>query len=51
EPLFSTKVYGVGLGMSTVKQIMKQHGGDIDIESEFGKGTKITLWLPKGADK
>lgn len=46
EPLFSTKGFGVGLGMSAVKQIMKQHGGGIEIESEEGKGTSVILWLP-----
>ena len=46
EPLFSTKSFGVGLGMPTVKQIMEQHGGGIEIESEEGKGTTIILWLP-----
>ena len=46
EPLFSTKGFGVGLGMPTVKQIMEQHGGGIDIESDEGEGTTITLWLP-----
>ena len=46
EPLFSTKGFGVGLGMPTIKQIMQQHDGDIDIESEEGKGTTMTLWLP-----
>ncbi|MDH5483829.1 MAG: PAS domain S-box protein [Gammaproteobacteria bacterium] len=47
EPLFSTKGFGVGLGMPTVKQIMKQHNGGIDISSIEGKGTTVTLWLPK----
>ena len=46
EPLFSTKGFGVGLGMPTVKQIMQQHGGGIEIESEESKGTQVSLWLP-----
>lgn len=46
EPLFSTKTYGVGLGMPTVKQIMEQHDGGIEVKSEEGKGTTVTLWLP-----
>jgi len=46
EPLFSTKNFGVGLGMPIVKQIMELHRGGVDIESEPGKGTTISLWLP-----
>ena len=46
EPLFSTKTFGVGLGMPTVRQIMKQHGGGIEIDSEESKGTSVILWLP-----
>lgn len=47
EPLFSTKSFGVGLGMPTIKQIMQEHGGGVEIGSEVGKGTSVTLWLPK----
>ena len=45
EPLFSTKGFGVGLGLPVVKQIMEQHGGGIEIETEEGRGTKVCLWL------
>ena len=46
EPLFSTKGFGIGLGLPTVKQIIEQHGGDIQIDSVVGQGTTVTLWLP-----
>lgn len=46
EPLFSTKSFGAGLGLSTVKQIVVQHGGTVGIESEIGAGTRVTIRLP-----
>ena len=47
EPLFSTKSIGVGLGMPVVKQIMEQHDGGVEIDTEVGRGTSVTLWLPR----
>jgi PAS domain S-box-containing protein len=47
EVLYSTKGFGVGLGMPTVKHIIKQHGGSIQIDSHPGEGTTVTLRLPK----
>jgi signal transduction histidine kinase len=46
EPLYSTKGFGVGLGLAVVQQIMQQHGGGVEISSEKDVGTKVTLWLP-----
>ena len=46
EPLFSTKAFGVGLGLPLVHQIMARHRGGIDVRSEVGSGTTMTLWLP-----
>ncbi len=47
EPMFSTKDFGVGLGMSIVKNIMEEHGGGVDLDSRPGEGTSATLWLPR----
>jgi signal transduction histidine kinase len=46
EPLFSTKNFGVGLGLSIVKQIVERHGGSITIESVEKDYTTAILWLP-----
>jgi signal transduction histidine kinase len=51
QPLYSTKGFGVGLGLPIVKQIMEQHYGGIEIESTPGGGTSVVLWLPMGNDK
>ena len=49
EPLFTTKSFGVGLGLPTVRQIVEQHGGTIDVESAVDQGTVFTIWLPRQA--
>jgi len=47
EPLFSTKTFGVGLGLPTVRQIMEAHSGDVEIVSNAqNHTTKAMLWLP-----
>lgn len=46
EPMFSTRTFGVGLGLPIVKKTMEQHGGDVEIVSEVGGETTATLWLP-----
>lgn len=51
EPFFTTKKAGegTGLGLAISAQIMEQHHGDIQVESQVGKGTRFTLRLPKTA--
>ena len=45
KPLGNTK--GLGIGLSLVQEIVKLHQGEIQIESELGKGTTFTVRLPK----
>jgi signal transduction histidine kinase len=42
----SGKIPGTGLGMSIVKEIVELHGGVLDLDSQVGTGTRVTLWLP-----
>jgi PAS domain S-box-containing protein len=46
EPLFTTKRQGTGLGLPTVKQIVEQHAGMIEISSVVGHGTSVRIRLP-----
>ena len=48
EPFFTTKDpgIGIGLGMSEVHGLVRQHGGILDIQSEVGEGTTVTVYLP-----
>ena len=43
----SGKVPGTGLGMSIAKEIIEFHGGRVDVDSSIGKGTTVTIWLPR----
>jgi PAS domain S-box-containing protein len=46
EAFYTTKRNGTGLGMMITQEIVKKHGGKIEIESAEGKGTTINVYLP-----
>jgi two-component system NtrC family sensor kinase len=46
EPFYTDKKSGTGLGLSISYGIIKGHGGDIQVESEEGKGTTFHIYLP-----
>ena len=50
-PFYSTKGdWGTGLGLASTKRIINLHGGEIDVESRPGEGSKIRVLLPVGVE-
>lgn len=47
EPLVTTKSFGVGLGLPTVRRIVQQHGGTIEAVSEPGQGATFVIRIPR----
>lgn len=47
DPFFTTKPKGIGLGLSITYQIIKKHGGTIQVESQWEKGTSFIINLPE----
>ncbi|MBD3178819.1 MAG: hypothetical protein GF417_04040 [Candidatus Latescibacteria bacterium] len=50
EPFYTTRGSGSGLGLSVVAECVRAHGGSVELKSQPGSGTTITIYLPAGAE-
>jgi signal transduction histidine kinase len=46
EPFFTTRLAGTGLGLATVREIVRDHDGALNVESKPGQGSRFEAWLP-----
>ncbi len=47
-PFFTTKSGGSGLGLAIVHRIVEEHGGDVEVRSEWHRGTRVIVTVPSG---
>jgi len=46
KPFYTTKPKGTGLGLAIVEKIVQAHGGRLEVSSEAGRGTTVSVWIP-----
>ena len=46
EPFFTTRLAGTGLGLATVREIVRDHGGAVNVQSKLNCGSRFEAWLP-----
>ena len=51
DPFYTTRVGGTGLGLATVERHVREHKGEVWVQSEVGQGTTFAVWLPVAAPK
>jgi CheY-like chemotaxis protein len=49
EPFFTTRATGNGLGLATVREIVLEHGGALNVRTQLGVGSAFEAWLPCAA--
>ncbi len=47
EPFFTTRSSGNGLGLATVREIVHEHGGTVNVQSRLNEGSRFEVWLPR----
>lgn len=51
DPFYTRKTIGTGLGLSISQRIIHEHGGEITVQSEAGRGSRFTVYLPAECDE